>query len=524
MDDLNMKMSEQITDWLNAALQNQSIDANTQAVIANTQALWAQLGQNGSTSSGGDRGIVDVGNGETPPAKGSADTWMQNMITNPSQPTERPTAENPAPAVDGETTWKPGYMMTDEDVAKQQENMSIMFGTYRDLSVQTEAEKAALLAETPGYTKPIISTTEEDVEKVGEISQALAQKQMEADNAVTDNKIQNDKRKAQSETQTDKQMSQGAKNMYSAMMAAANLYGAAYQAVTNENLSTEQKFASIALQAAGQSAIAMMQVNMFKSETGALVSLPQILAECLKINPIAGTAIFAVLSALIGAGIGMAASKLAKGKSEVAQVTGASVGAGRLATGMLTYAEGNVNEFTDPASLTPGRQYNVDGADGKTYRAKYMGKGAKTHITNGPEFHLVGEAGREAIIDAKTTRLLQMNETGIWRDIQTLYNGGSISGLSTRRRRGGVRAYAEGNVGEFEDMADGGGLTAEGTGGMSAEMMTSMLETNSRLADLLENALANGIKAVNKWTGSDGIPAMYNKMQKEAQRHGEKYL
>ena len=153
-----------------------------------------------------------------------------------------------------------------------------------------------------------------------------------------------------------------------------------------------------------------------------------------------------------------------------------------------------------------------------------MGKGAKTHITNGPEFHLVGEAGREAIIDAKTTRLLQMNETGIWRDIQTLYNGGSISGLSTRHRRGGVRAFADGNIGEFEEMADGGGLTAEGTGGMSADVMTSMLETNSRLADLLENALVNGIKAVNKWTGSDGIPAMYNKMQKEAQRHGEKYL
>lgn len=235
---------------------------------------------------------------------------------------------------------------------------------------------------------------------------------------------------------------------------------------------------------------------------------------------------WAVGSAMLGGLMGLAASKIAQSKSQIAQVTGtSSVSAGRLATGMMTYAEGNVNELTDPASLTPGRQYNVDGADGKTYRARYMGNGAKTHITNGPEFHLVGEAGREAIIDAKTTRLLQMNETGIWRDIQTLYNGGSISGLSTRRRRGGgVAAFADGNIGEFEDMADGGGLTAEGTGGMSADVMTSMLETNSRLADLLENALVNGIKAVNKWTGSDGIPAMYNKMQKEAQRHGEKYL
>ena len=525
-DDINMKMSEQITDWMNAYLQNQSIDANTQAVIANTEALWAQLGQNGSTSSGGDRGIVDVGNGETPPARGSADTWMQNMITNPSQPTERPTAETPAPATDGEMpTWKPGYMMTDEERDKNLENMSIMFQNYRDMSVQAETEKAEMLTEIPGYTKPVISTTEEDVEKVGDISQALAQKQIEADNAVAENKIQNDQRRAKSEKQNDQQMTQSSSSMFAKMTQAANLYGVAYQAMSNDNLDTAQKFEMIALQAVGNAAIAGLQVLLSdttaKTAANKAATLSKDTAEH---GSILGPILFAVSSALIGGLMGMAASRIAKSKSEIAQATGASVGAGRLATGMLTYAGGNVNELTDPASLTPGRQYNVDGADGKTYRAKYMGKDAKTHITNGPEFHLVGEAGREAIIDAKTTRLLQMNETGIWRDIQTLYNGGSISGLSTRRRRGtGVRAYAEGNGGEFEDMG-GEAVAANGTGGMSAEVMTSMLETNSRLADLLENALVNGIKAVNKWTGSDGIPAMYNKMQKEAQRHGEKYL
>lgn len=526
MDDINMKMSEQITDWMNAALQNQSIDANTQAVIANTEALWAQLGQTGGQQNGGDRGIVDVGNGETPPAKGSADTWMQNMVTNPSQPTEKPAVEAPAPAADGEMpTWKPGYMMTDEERDKNLENMSIMFQNYRDMSVQAETEKAEMIAEIPGYTKPVISTTEEDVEKVGEISQALAQKQMEADNAVAENKIQNDQRRAKSEKQNDQQMTQSSSSMFAKMTQAANLYGVAYQAMSNDNLDTAQKFEMIALQAVGNAAIAGLQVLLSdttaKTAANKAATLSKDTAEH---GSILGPILFAVSSALIGGLMGMAASRIAKSKSEISQATGASVGAGRLTTGMLTYAEGNVNELTDPASLTPGRQYNVDGADGKTYRAKYMGKGAKTHITNGPEFYLVGEAGREAIIDAKTTRLLQMNETGIWRDIQTLYNGGSIAGLSTRRRRGSVRAFAEGNIGEFEDMADGGGLTAEGTGGMSAEMMTSMLETNSRLADLLESALTNGIKAVNKWTGSDGIPAMYNKMQKEAQRHGEKYL
>ena len=208
------------------------------------------------------------------------------------------------------------------------------------------------------------------------------------------------------------------------------------------------------------------------------------------------------------------------------RITGASASAGRLSTGMMTYAEGNVNELTDPASLTPGRQYNVDGADGKTYRARYMGKGAKTHITNGPEFHLVGEAGREAIIDAKTTRLLQMNETGIWRDIQTLYNGGSISGLSTRRHRGtGVRAFADGNVGEFEDAMGGDAIAANGTDlGFDPIALQSSLDANTAVQQALLERLNQPIVAVNKWTGSDGIPAMYNKMQKEAQHHGEKYM
>jgi len=223
--------------------------------------------------------------------------------------------------------------------------------------------------------------------------------------------------------------------------------------------------------------------------------------------------------------MGLATSKIAKSKSTIASITGANSGAGRLATGMLTYAKGNVNELTDPASLTPGRQYNVDGADGKTYRARYMGKGAKTHITKGPEFHLVGEAGREAIIDAKTTRLLQMNETGIWRDIQTLYNGGAISGLSIRRRRGaGVAAFADGNIGEFEDAMGGGNIAVNAAGGANTEQMIASLDRNSAIQEALLERLNQPIYAQNILYGPDGLPNVIAKLQKEAQRHGEKYL
>ena len=191
-----------------------------------------------------------------------------------------------------------------------------------------------------------------------------------------------------------------------------------------------------------------------------------------------------------------------------------------MATGMLTYGEGNVNEFTDPSTLTPGRQYNVDSADGKTYRARYMGKNAKTHITNGPEFHLVGEKGREAIIDAHTTRQLQMDDNGIWQSIQTLYNGGRLSHSSMRRRGRGVRAFADGNLDEFEEIES---TLGGGDSGMSMEQVISLKESIDRQSDLLEDLRTNGIKATFDVYGKGGLVDSYDTGKKNVTRHGEKY-
>lgn len=438
MDDINMKMSETITDQVNAMLQNASIDANTDATLKNTEALYGLGSAIAGAKAGNALGDINFGDSTI---NGSSNT---------------------------ETSAAAG--LTTEQVQAWVEGM--------------------------GDNPMMFWSQQSDI--------------------ATQNMLSNMEALKEGQDSTNKTMTQSTQSMFAKMTQAANLYGIAYQAMSNDNLSASQKFEMIAVQAAGQAGIAMLTADWSADAAKVEGSLPAILAECLKINPIWGTAIFAALTAVLGGLMGMAMSKIAKGKSEIAQATGASVGAGRLSTGMLTYAEGNVNEFTDPNTLTPGRSYNVDGADGRTYRAKYTGKDPRTHITNGPEFHLVGEKGREAIIDAHTTRLIQMDHTGIWSAIQTLYNGGSLRHVSVRRRGRGVPAFADGNIDEF-------GIDVTGGTGMDMSQMKSLQDSIDRQSMLLEDLRINGIKATFDVYGKGGLVDSYDTGKKTVNRHGERY-
>ena len=456
MDDINMKMSETITDQINAMLQNASIDANTDATNANTQAIGTLTetlanGLTVNTISGGELPVIDENN---------PDTWGRAARKRAGLPVD----ENP-----------------------------------HDHTISEGAQ---------------------GMENAGLADAFLSQEVMDMSTAATELMIENSNKRTQVQVENDKKTVKSSQSMFAKMTQAANLYGIAYQAMSNDNLSTEQKFEMIALQAAGNAAIAALTANWSKDSGTVAGSLPAILAECLKINPIAGAAIFAALTAVIGGLMGMAASKITKSKSEIAQATGASgASAGKLTTGMLTYAEGNVNEFTDPSTLREGRMYNVDSADGHTYRARYMGRNPKTHITNGPEFHLSGERGKEMIIDAGTTRQITMNDTEIWRAIQTLSSGRRMN--TQRRHRKGVASFAEGNVDDFMDGVDE--IDMEETS-MNIDAMRTSLDRNSAVQEALLERLNEPIIARNIWTGPEGIPNMYNKMQKEAERHGEKYV
>lgn len=606
-DDINMKMSDQITDWVNASLQDAAVKDNTDALLENTRAIYESMGiETGEPKPGQPDAMPSQPQPDRPSAPvepitipggatvteapkvaatapesttaTNANTAALNTLTQviTGQPVAGSTGmdaatvgtEATATAEGDMSLQKPFFQMTEEETALAMERIQQLWQAYNEGGATALQEMAATLAAQEGIVLPPwqiteeqlavamermqalwqayaeqgiaamqqmsdameempndipnpMQVTEEQVETSNENMQTAYQGLMDLSGIATEKVIGDQSKRQKGEQSTNNQITKGTQTAFAKMTAAANLYGIAYQAMSNDNLSATQKFEMIALQAAGNAAIAGVQAALSKSTGETMAKMPEIAAKSFSINPIAGAAIFAVISAVLGGLMGVAASKVAKSKQEIAQVTGSSASAGRLATGMLTYAEGNVNEFTDPASLTPGRQYNVDGADGKTYRARYMGKDAKTHITNGPEFHLVGEKGREAIIDAKTTRLMQTDDTGIWQAIQTLYNGGRVSGFSTRRGRG-VRAFAEGNINDFEDISGSGMEGAEGFDDLTA--MQDSLDRNTAVQEALLERLNQPIVAQNVWTGPEGIPNMVNKYQKEAKRHGVKYL
>lgn len=521
MDDINKKISDQITDWMNAALQTQSIDANTAALEQNTAALYAtrpyetndftnpDRDNNGMAIDKEGKVVYPIAPEENPQNDNNPSTWP------------RARRKRAGLSVDGEpmNETTPIWQMTPEQREEYEQNIAGLWTAYKDYGISAETEKAEALQDVPGYTPDIRS--DEQMESIASQNMQVAQSKIDASNAATQAVIANNKKQQQSTADTQGKEVRGTKSTFAAMAAAMNMYGIAYQTMSNDNMSSTQKFLTFALQSAGQVAIAMLTTNMLQTDAQSKVELPGILGKAAShLGPIAGPIAFAAMSAMLGGLMAVAMSKVSKSKSQIAQVTGASVSAGRLSTGMLTYAEGNVNEFTNPSSLTPGQRYNVDAADGKTYRARYMGANPTTHLTNGPEFHLVGERGREAIIDANTTRRLQMNDTGIWQAIQTLYNGGRVR--ATRQRGGGMSNFADGNLDEFAD-----GASAQGSAGSAQPAFTDMLAaiqaSLDRNSEVMEKAVRNGIKGVFNVYGKGGIIDSYDTGKKNVGRYGEKY-
>ena len=570
MDDLAAKMDETITDQINAWFQDQATEANTEALRLNTEALQNSTEAiTGNTNSANSSGIVpptvpdssepiiinNNNSGGNTPSVEIGTLIPQGIIP------EGGGSEEGGTVGTGALSGQSMFPMTDDEVAKAQANIELLWKTYTEQG----ASAMIALAEQLGGLENIVlppwqmpeggvegaveriqqlweAYAEYGIEAMQEMSDAMgemenlppdpthltedgvnnaienaaslamgqAQAQMDASQQATETIKDNQKQQQQSGDKTNKDMLKSNESMWAKMTKAMNLYGVAYQAMSNDNLSTEQKFEMIALQTAGNAAMAGLQVAMSEMTSKTTAKLAEAGAEAsAQEGPIAGPILFAVLSALIGGLMGLAASKITKAKSDISSVTGASSSAsvGKLTTGMLTYAEGNVNEFTDPGSLQTGRSYNVDAADGRTYRARYMGANPKTHITNGPEFHLAGERGREMIIDAGTTKQIVYNEPAVMKAIETLSVGGRLRRISSAPRRGrGVAAFADGNIEDFEEMANEQAAVANGTS-INLEALQSSLD---RQSDLLEDLRQNGIKAHFDVYGKGGLIDSYD--------------
>lgn len=504
MDDINMKMSDMITDQINAMLQNEAVDANTSALYDNTAALYALAAALGVGAG------EDFARNEEGFAVDAAGKILSPVA--PAEPAEKQEQNAGLPG------W--GWPTTEEEKEKMKEWDQELLDSHAEYSITKMQEVGDAVQDLPSAVTSPFATSEVELEKKKELIKADVEAQKEGQKEVTQSVVDNSKQQQTTTTQANKKIENSGNSLYAHLTSACNLYGAAYQAMSNDNLSATQKFEMIGLQAAGNAAIAALTAANTENNSKTVSLFPLIFGKCVEINPIAGAAIFAALTAVIGGLMGMAASKVAKGKAEIQKVTGASASAGRLATGMMTYAEGNVNELTDPDSLTPGRSYNVDGADGRTYRAKYTGRNARTHITSGPEFHLVGEKGQEAIIDAHTTRNIRLNEPQIWQDIQTLYNGGRLS--ATRRRTGsGVRTFADGNLDDFEEVDS---VLGDGTeAGLGTEQMQQLQASLDRNSDVLERAVTEGIHARFDVYGKGGLIDSYDTGKKNVTSHGERY-
>ena len=211
-----------------------------------------------------------------------------------------------------------------------------------------------------------------------------------------------------------------------------------------------------------------------------------------------GLAIGAAIGAALSALLGLALGAINKSKTEVQSISGTG---GRLATGMLTYAEGN---------------YPVLGNDGNVYNAKYEGSGMKTGIyRGGAHFGIFSEKKPEAIIDGDTTQRLIMNHPDIWKAIVTLSKNGRLdSGM-------GMRTFATGNIDQLAKQASQAETQAAAAQNEAQNAMMERMEALLAANVNLMNKLATeGVQSRINMYGDDGLYKNMEKAKKYANRVG----
>ena len=197
-------------------------------------------------------------------------------------------------------------------------------------------------------------------------------------------------------------------------------------------------------------------------------------------------AIEGVLSMLLSMAVGALSSTFGSSSK--------STSSKRLATGMLTYAEG---------------RYPVQGVDGVTYNAQYE-PSLQTKVYDGgrnkAHMAVFSEVMPEMVISGPTTKLISEDYPGLMQAIMMIDKYGTLPQL----RR--IRTYASGNVGEFSDMVpDSEGVYTE------SPAMTELRQSNAELRDTvarLASVLEKGISANINMYGAGGIKESVDKANK----------
>lgn len=210
-----------------------------------------------------------------------------------------------------------------------------------------------------------------------------------------------------------------------------------------------------------------------------------------------GIPLIAVISAALSALMGLAMGKLNKSKQEVAAATGVSSSKGRVAAGMLTYAEGD---------------YPVLGNDGQIYNARYQ-KELKTGVYGGgAHFGIFSEKKPEMIVDGDTTQKLILNYPHIYESILTIARHGQLKSAA-------MPTFASGN---YPSMAvqSSQARQQDNYSGMSGDQIAQILAEMTGAVNALTERLNKPISATVDPYGSKGAVNQLNKASKFMTKRG----
>lgn len=211
-----------------------------------------------------------------------------------------------------------------------------------------------------------------------------------------------------------------------------------------------------------------------------------------------GIPLIAVISAVLNGLMGLAMGAFTKSKQDVAAVTGASSGNNsRIATGMLTYAEGD---------------YPVLGNDGQIYNARYQ-KELKTGVySGGAHFGIFSEKKPEMIVDGDTTQKLILNYPHIYESILTIARHGQLKSAAMPTFAGGSYPSITAQATQTPQPS--------GDAGMSVSQIAQVLAGVTEAVNTLTERLNRPINATVDPYGTKGAVNQLNKASKFMTKRG----